>query len=60
MEDRAPIFVCEDCGATGVDIPEWTDDQTLITCRVCGRTIGTIRFILEVLRAALEEDGNDL
>jgi ribosomal protein L34E len=39
-----------------VSIPEWSDDEMLITCDRCGAPLGTIGELRERLLTALDED----
>lgn len=57
-ESPDPVSACDDCGASSIEFPEWMGDQTLITCRVCGKPIGTVQFIVDILRAALIDNEN--
>lgn len=55
---RYPTFVCEECDDHAIEIPEWTDDQVVLSCKACGKPIGTIQYILEVLHKALMDNEN--
>jgi transcription elongation factor Elf1 len=55
MPTDDPRFGCEACGALAVQVPEWSHDESLITCGGCGATLAAIRELRERLIAALEE-----
>jgi len=57
MEFHNPRPGCQECGALALHIPEWSDDRTRISCEGCGRTVGTIGQLRELLQAALQPDG---
>lgn len=59
IEPRSPEFACDACGATTIEVPEWTDDQTVLECQECGKPLGKIRLILAVLEAALVDNENE-
>lgn len=59
INSRSQEFACSDCGATTIEIPEWTDDQTVLECQKCGKPLGKIRLILAVLQAALVDNENE-
>lgn len=52
-------FACDGCGTAIIDIPEWTDDRSMLSCQTCGKPVGTIRHILGVLQAALVDNENE-
>jgi hypothetical protein len=58
IEPQLPKFACDECGAPTIEIPQWTDDQTVLNCQECGKPVGRIQLILEVLQAALVDDEN--
>lgn len=53
-----PEFVCDECGAAAIEIPEWTDDQTVLSCQDCGKPIGAIGHLLELLQEASVDNEN--
>jgi hypothetical protein len=55
-EFREPRPGCDDCGALALHIPVWSNERTPISCEGCGRTVGTIGQLRELLRAALQPD----
>ena len=58
-DTRSPDFACDGCGAATIEIPEWTDDQTVLNCQECGKPIGKIRLLLAVLQAASVDNENE-
>ena len=54
-----PEFACDECGAATIEIPEWSDDQTVINCQDCGKPIGKIRLLLAVLQAGSVDNENE-
>lgn len=54
-----PEFACDQCGADTIEIPEWTDDQTVLSCQECGKPIATISRILDALQAASGDNENE-
>lgn len=59
IEFPAPRPGCEECGALTLHIPEWSDDRTTISCEGCGRPVGTIGELRDLLQAALEAPDED-
>ncbi|KUL94358.1 hypothetical protein DK26_15235 [Bosea sp. WAO] len=59
IDTRPPAFACDECGAATIEIPEWTDDQTVLSCQDCGKPIGKIRLLLAVLQAASVDNENE-
>lgn len=53
-----PEFACDECGAHTIEIPEWTDSLTVLSCQECGKPIATIGRIVEVLQAASVDNEN--
>ena len=56
LEFREPRSGCPDCGAFALHIPEWSDHRTAISCETCGKTVGTVGQLRDLLQAALEAD----
>lgn len=54
MPMRKKHLGCDNCGALAAEIPEWTDEETLITCTQCGEPVGSIGEIRQILEAALD------
>ena len=54
MPFRKEHLGCVNCGALAAEIPEWTDEEALVTCTQCGEPVGSIGEICLILKAALD------